>query len=320
MSPDVMSPDAKSSIIDISKEDAEKFSLTSLRFKHRFAESGLFEDDALAELIETYPGHLMTVYTTTQQPDGSYLWRYGSIIGLTGEQVLEAIQHGHLWLNLQHIEDAAPRHAALVQRAFGDIANLNPGLRTFRHNTGILISSPDMSVLYHCDIPPIALWHIRGRKRLWLYPDTDEFLSPENRERVVLREQEEEVPYSPSFDQHAKVFDLEAGDAVAWKQQAPHRVDNLDGLNVSITTSYYTPEAQRFYGVVFANGAMRRLLGVTPTSRNTTGVAAMAKCAFAAGVKYSGLLKSRERVLQTSFQVDPREELGYVELGAPQGA
>ena len=49
-------------------------------------------------------------------------------------------------------------------------------------------------------------------------------------------------------------------------------------------------------------------------------ITAMAKCAFAAGIKYSGLLKSRERVLQTSFQVDPREELGYVELGAPQGA
>jgi len=307
-----------SPIIDISKEDAERFSLAPLRLKHRFADSGLFSDDALADLIEVYPGHHMTIYTTGEDADGTQVWRHGTLGGLSGGEVLEAIKSGRLWLNLQHIEEAAPRYSSLVKRAFGDVSALNPSLKTFHHNTGILISSPGMNVLYHCDIPPIALWHIRGRKRLWLYPDTDKFLSPMDRERVVLRETEEEVPYRPEFDEHAKVFDLEPGDALAWKQQAPHRVDNLDGMNVSITTSYYTPAAQRFYGVVYANGAMRRLLGVNPTSTSIEGPFALAKCAFAAGVKYSGLLKSRERILQTSFQVDPSEELGYAEL-SPHG-
>lgn len=303
-----------SPIVDISQADAQRFSLGTVGLKHRFADSGLFSDDALAELVESYPAEHRCINASEEMPDGTVQWRYGSVEGLSGADIIEAVRHGRLWINLQHMEEVATRYHALVKRAFDRIKDLNPNLTTFKHNTGLLISSPSMRVLYHCDIPPIALWHIRGRKRLWLYPPTEEFLSDVDRERVVLRETEEEVPYDPAFDAHATTFDMEAGDAAAWATQAPHRVDNLDGLNVSITTSYFTPAARRHYGVIYANGAMRRLMGVAPRSTKSTGPIAYAKCGLAAAVRMSGILKERERVLYTTFKVDPSKDIGYVDF------
>jgi len=303
-----------SGILDISQHDADLFSKGTVSAKHRFLESGLFEDDALATLIEEYPADCMSIHTTTPDPDGVETWRHGSMGGRTGAEVLEAVRHGQLWINLQHMEDVAPRYHNLVARSFDEVTKLNPKFKHMRHNTGLLISSPRSRVLYHSDISPVILCHVRGRKRLWLYPDTEDFISQKSREQVVLKETEEEIPYTEDYDRHAQVFDLMPGDLLSWKMQAPHRVDNLDGLNVSITTAYYTPEAMKQYGVIYANGAMRRLFGMDPKSIETKGIAALAKCAFAVVIRKSGLLEGNQRVFKTTFEVDPEQELGYVEF------
>ncbi len=305
-------------IVDIGADDARRFSRDTVKLKHRFADTGMFTDDALAALIEAYPRQHLSVNTVTPLEDGTLWWRHGSVEGRSGAEVLEAVRHGRLWIHLQHLQVGAPDYQALVQSAFDGIREHAPGFKTFKHNSGLLISSPQARVLYHCDIPPIALWHIRGRKRLYLYPDTDEFLANEDRERVVLRETEEEIPYLPAFDAKAQVFDLEPGDALGWKMQAPHRVDNLDGLNVSITTEFFTPETMRFYAVAYANGAMRRLFNRPARSYAVTGPFAWAKFAFAAAVRASGILKARERIIETSFEVDPDEDLGFADLAPPQ--
>ncbi len=303
-----------SRIIDISQADADRFSLGTVHARHRFEQSGLFSDDALAELIDGYPAEHFEINTSIDHADGSQEWRHGTIGARTGSEVLEAVRNGKLWINLQHLETVAPRYHALVKRAFAEIEDRNPRFRAMRHNTGLLISSPQARVLYHCDIPVIALWHIRGRKRLWLYPDTEELLPMTEREKVVLRETEEEIPYRKEFDAQAQVFDLEPGDALSWKMHTPHRVDNLEGLNVSITTSYFTPAARMLYGVVYANGAMRRLAGINATSIKATGPVAWGKCAIAAAVRMSGVLKPNERVYETTFEVDPSRALGYAPI------
>ena len=302
-----------SRILDISQRDADLFSKGTVTARHHFAETGLFEDDVLAELIETYPSEHLSIHTTTPNARGTLTWRHGTMKGRTGAEVLEATKHGQLWINLQHMETAATRYHDLVARAFGEIEDLNPGFRHMKHNTGLLISSPRARVLYHSDMSPIALWHVRGEKRLWLYPDTEEFISPLSREQVVLKETEEDIPYSEEFDKHAQVFDLKPGELISWKMQTPHRVDNLEGLNVSFTTSYYTPETMKQYGVIYGNGVLRRLFGMNPRSMETSGIAALAKCALAVMVRKSRILEGNEHTSTTTFEVDPAQELGYVE-------
>lgn len=283
-------------------------------FPHHFNQSSLFTDDKLAELIDRYPReyYMITTMTTVgEQPE----WRNGDFNGASGEMVLEAIRAGRLWLCLRRLDLVAPDYNALVDTAFVEAEAHNPALSTSRRKSSLLISSPDARVLYHADIPMIALWHIRGRKRVWLYDaDNPEQLPDEVLEGVILRETEEEIPYHPIWDKQATAIDLEPGWALSWPHNAPHRVDNLDGLNVSITTDFFTPAATRKYGVFYANGLARRRLGVSPQSTRIDGFSATAKCAAALAMKKLGVHRQYERDMLQSFLLDTQRPGKIIDL------
>ena len=125
-------------------------------------------------------------------------------------------------------------HARLLEDIFEELSVLVPGFDTFRLNLGILISSPGAQVYYHADVPGQSLWHIRGEKRVYLYPNRDPFLPEDQIERIVLSMTEAEIDYQPWFDDHALVFDLKPGEMLHWPLNAPHRVENLDSVNISV--------------------------------------------------------------------------------------
>ncbi len=84
---------------------------------------------------------------------------------------------------------------------------------------------------------------------------------------------DEEIPYSPDFDEHAAVFDLKPGEVVSRPPNAPHRVENLDTLNVSLSTGFVTEAADRRYLVYAAKHLFRRQFGLPTTSTRETGLA-----------------------------------------------
>ena len=180
-------------------------------------------------------------------------------------------------------------------------------------------SSPGAWVHYHADIPMVALWRIRGPKRVWLYDAHDKrHLLDEVLERVVLRETEEDIPYDPAWDGDARAIDLEPGWALSWPQNAPHRVDNIDGLNVSITTDYFIPAATRKYGVYFANGRLRRRFGLHPSSTRNSGPGALAKCAMALAMKKFGMRRQNERQMMEEFRLDAATPGALIDVPADQ--
>lgn len=294
--------------------DQGKFGRGLVHFRHGFNETGLFGDEQLADLIDGYPREYYMI-TTMTEAGGKAVWRNGDFDRASGKEVLAAIREGRLWLCLRRLDLIAPAYQQLVDNAFQQAELLDPMLKTSQHKSSLLISSPGARVLYHADIPMVALWHIRGRKRLWLYDAENPRHLPDTvLEGVILRETEEEIPYDPAWDAEAKAIDLEPGWAASWPQNAPHRVDNLDGLNVSITTDYFTPEARRKYGVYFANGMLRRRFGIAPRSTRSDGIGALAKCATALAMKKAGLHRQNEREMIKSFVLDRARPGHIVEL------
>lgn len=284
-------------------------------FQHSFSESHLFTDEKLAELIESYPRHYYLISTMSGSEDRDQ-WQYGDLNGVSGDFVLKAIRNGRLWLCLRRLDLVAPEYEELIDAVFSEAEARNPELHTSRRTSSLLISSPGARVLYHSDIPMVALWHVRGRKRIWLYDAENPAHLPDDvLEGVMLRETEEEIPYDPTWDTDATMIDLEPGWALSWPQNAPHRVDNLDGLNVSITTDFYTPKAQRKYGVYYANGFIRRRLGLCPRSTRTSGFGAFAKCVTALTIKRTGLQCVPEREMLQSFLLDRNEPGALIDLG-----
>lgn len=296
---------------------SELFGRQTIRLSHRLAESGLFTDEILAELIDRAgPDHatICTMGTDHRRRN----WRNGDKGSKSGREVIDAVRNGRIWINLQRVDKFDPRYADLLDRLFAEFEARVPGLSTYRRSLGILISSPKAQVYYHADIPGQMLWQVRGGKRIYIYPNSEPFLKPADIENVVMGLTEEDLPYEAWFDEYADVYELEPGQMLHWALNGPHRVVNHDCLNVSVTTEHWTNGIRASYAMNYANGVLRRI-GVRNPSRATAGPAFYAKVALAGAVKYSGVLNKRRYRRVAEFLVDPDAPGGFVDIQPSAG-
>ena len=94
-------------------------------------------------------------------------------------------------------------------------------------------------------------------KRVYVYPPVAPFLTPEQIERIILTGVEVGVDYVPWYDDYAVVADLGPGEMMHWPLHSPHRVDNHDCLNVSLTTEYWTDPIRRMVRMKSGNAVLR---------------------------------------------------------------
>jgi hypothetical protein len=252
------------------------FGQQPLRLNHRLHESPLFARDALARLIETYPRAHYSLIAMGGAAD-SKAWREGDLGGASGETVLDAIAAGRLWLNLRNVSGVCAAYGAALDGIFAELRAAMPGFAARAWQSGILISSPTAQVYYHADLPAQLLWQIAGRKRFYLYPNSAPFITAENLEDIALFDVEVDIPYERWYDEHAQVFELSPGQMLSWPLNAPHRVENVEGVNVSMTVSFSSAETRRREIVHMANGLLRHRFGHAPRSRSTDGPGFYAK-------------------------------------------
>jgi len=298
------SPDSTAVIADWTPGKAEAFGKTVLRFRHGLHERPMFSDEGLIEVLDRYPRDKLGVFTMGEDPVAWRSWRRGLADGLSGEALFEAVQRGRIWLNLREVNAVLESYAGLAREIFGDIEAAT-GTRTFRHDVGLLISSPDAQVFYHLDACPVTLWQIRGEKRMWCYPRQAPFVSDEEIERIVLRESAEQFPYEPAFDAGAEVVDMTPGLMVSWPQNAPHRLVNGPMLNVSLSIEYLTPAATMRANVIYANGLLRRRLGARPRLSDGYSATNLAKFGLARTAKALKLQKDTGARLEPAFRLEP---------------
>ncbi len=256
---------------DWTAETTASWAKAPLRLSHRLSQHPLYSLDALAELIEGYPRQHYALVEMGPQGSNRRLWREGDIGALSGAEVIEAIKRGRMWLNLRNVSGVDRRYKDVLDQIFGEVRTNVPGYDTYDRTCGILISSPNAQVYYHMDLPGQSLWQLHGKKRVYLYPTTAPYLTGEQLERIALYEVEVDIPYDASYDKAATVFEIGPGEMLHWPLNAPHRVENLDCLNVSMTTEYWTESIRRSQIINMANGILRDKIGVPPMSRKLTG-------------------------------------------------
>ena len=292
-----------------------KWGKAPLKAAHRLDTHPLFSLDALADLIDGYPRQHYALVQMGPQGSARKTWREGDIGGLKGRDVIDAISKGRMWLKLRNVSQVDSRYRDLLDTAFEEVNVNTGGYQTYNRSSGILISSPNAQVYYHCDLPGQSLWQIHGKKRVYVYPNTPPFLTPEQLENIALYEVEVDMRYEPSYDKDAQVFEIGGGEMLHWPLNAPHRVENLDCLNVSMTTEYWTETIRRKQMITMANGILRHKVGVTPKSRSTDGPAFWAKAALQAGVKRAGLLKKERKARRAvDFKLDPAKPGAIIDL------
>jgi len=293
-------------------ELSDKWSKEPLLARHRLHTHPLFSMDALAELIDRYPREHYALVQMGPQGSARRTWREGDIGGVKGKDVIQAIAQGRMWLNMRNVHAVDPKYRELLDEIFEEVRVNVGNYETFNRSCGILISSPNAQVYYHSDLPGQSLWQLHGRKRVYVYPAKPPFLTEEQLENIALFEVEVDMKYDTSYDQSALVFEIGGGDMLHWELNAPHRVENLDCLNVSMTTEHWTESIRRSQMINMANGILRHKAGVTPSSRATEGAGFWAKAVLQAGVKRAGLLKKERKARRPiQFKLDP-EHLGEI--------
>ena len=283
-------------------EHTAKFQKDIFKVKHRLNETGLFTDEALAELLDKHPKDKLDVCARGDHPIFEFKFRTGDVRDVDGATLIDAVKNGSIWMNLRKAMNIHPEYKAVLDEMYSEVAKA-AGQKPLNPRGGILISSPTAKVPYHFDATETILWHVRGHKRMYLYPETEEFLNDKDYEALMFRETEDYLPYNADMDKSATCFDLHDGEMITWPLNSPHRVENKSYC-VSVTTEYSTRESSFKNSVMYANAVMRRKFGMDPQWRSASMSKKVIKAGLGVAFRKVGVLNDLKADDLVSFVVD----------------
>lgn len=271
-------------------------------FAHGLGDLGLTTDEALAALLDRYPEELLDINSYSYDRDDQVTLTTGVKGRADGTTMLAEIKAGRLWVNMRGVADAIPALWGPAERALLE-ATREWGMRPVKAAGQLILSSPQTRVPYHFDAGGTVLFHLRGRKRIFIYPTDEEHLPQVHMEKSIMRMTTEELPYHRALDAAVQAFDLTPGEAVTWPLYAPHRVDNLGEFNASLSIEFQTWESRVTGGAHYANGVLRNW-GLTPAPMGRTPLAARALLwGGSLAMKRAGLAENRIRGIERTFAI-----------------
>lgn len=320
-SPSPLASPAKQPLANWTPSQGAASTYTAVIAQHRLAGFDVFTDASLADAIDRHPRSLLEIFAPLDGSRAEAGWRPVAIGDATGEEVLAAVTRGRLWVLLPRVHLTNPGFADLQEELSEELAGVVPEFAPQTLTSTVLVSSPTASVPYHLDGIPNLLWHIRGEKRIFLYPpDVDAFVDPRVVEDIIIGEAPEYLDYDADFESAATAIDLHPGQVLAIPHYAPHRVENVSGLNVSLNTELTTLRTQRRNGVRMANRFFSRRMHLPVSSRESTGTAARAKRASYRALRRAGFDRKHVRrpTPDAQLRIDASAADGVTPIDQPQ--
>ena len=292
-------------LTDWTDEHTKKFQKEIMTFGHDLKSTGLFTDEALIKLLEKHPSDQLDVCTmgASDHPLYPNSFRTGDFRDTSGQVLLDTAKAGRIWINVRKAMNIHPEYAEAMEAMYGGLSE-KTGNKTFNARGGVLISSPISQTPYHFDKTETLLWHVRGKKRVYIYPLTQKFIADEDFEKVISDDIMDDLPYTDDFDKDATIIDLQPGQAATWPLNTPHRVDNSE-FCVSVTTEYSTRESAIKNAAMLTNATLRHRFGMKPQYENDGEFARQVKSIFGRVLSKSGLGHTTKTPDIVSFKIDP---------------
>ena len=299
---------------DWTETHTQKFQKETMTFGHGLNESGLFTDEALITLLEKHPSHLLDVNSMGDNDDPQYpnKFRTGDFRNIPGKVLLDAAKAGRVFINVRNAMNVHPEYKTLLDNMYGGIAE-ETGNKAYTAKGSVLISSPISQTPYHFDKTEVILWHIRGAKRIIVYPRTQKFIPDTAFESAVTNLLNDDLPYDQSFDSAATIVDLEPGMGVTWPLNAPHRVDN-SAFCVSVTTEYSTRESGMKNAAMITNATLRHKFGAKASYETDSQTSRYVKSIFGRVLKKTGIAHKTVTKDMVTFTIDPKDPKYVVDV------
>jgi hypothetical protein len=298
-------------LTDWTDSHLEKFQKSVLTFGHDLDGTGLFSDEALIALLDKHPSDQLDVCSMDVNPDPDYPNQFitGDFRGVPGEVLLAAAKAGRIWINLRMAMNVHPEYTKILDKMYAELRE-KTGSKIYNAKGGILISSPISQTPYHFDKTQTILWHVRGKKRIYVYPQNQKFIADTDYESIITNALFDDLPFHTDFDQEAQIVDLQPSQAVAWELNAPHRVDN-QSFCVSVTTEYSTHESAIKNANMIANAALRGKFGGVPSYESDGPMKRMVKSGLGVMLRNLGYITVKNSPDMVRFKIDPNVK-GYV--------
>ena len=207
------------------------------------------------------------------------------------------------------------RYRSMIDGMFEEVAAKVPGFEARSHQESILISSPDAQVYYHADLPGQGLIQIAGRKRVYVYPNTPPFITPQHLEDIAVYNVEVDIPYAALVRQARQGVRYRARpDAELGAERAAPRGKSRHLQRFDDRLLHQRPDPAREI-VNLANGLLRHRFGYRPKTRNLRGPSYFAKAVMQKLYRDSGWVKrEREARRPIDFRLDAAQPGKIVDL------
>lgn len=306
--------------LDWSDEDYAAYGREPWLARHRLHDDPMFSDESLIKILDDYPRHELQGFTMGHDIAQAEDWATVDIGDASGAQLWRAVSEGRLWLNLLWVERFDTRFARVLETMYERLSARVDQLANYEQpHLTMLLSSPNALVYYHFDAEDNMLWHVRGEKTMWIYPQSNVDMLPEGMaEDIFSRSRNEDLPYDPSYDADATLLKMIPGDVASWPHTSPHRIVNSDSLNVSLSTSVVTPASKRRELTHSANRWLRHHTPANRLSTRETGAGAASKrFVYRVAKRLGGVPKPPGIDYVARHQVDPEAANGVRVLDEP---
>lgn len=232
-------------------------------FAHQFGEHALLTLDALALLGEALPPasvefNRSDVGVATLPDDAP---SNGLGIGAT----IRTIADNHSWAVLKNVEQM-PAYRSLIADLLAELDHLviprtGPMLTIQGY---IFVASPRSMTPYHFDPEHNILLHLKGQKRMTVYPSGDVAYAPQVEHERYHAGGHRGLPWHDAYAGKGFVADLPPGQAVLVPVMAPHFVETFDEPAVSLSITWRSEWSYREAEAHAANRWLRAR-GLSPS-------------------------------------------------------
>ncbi len=242
----------------------DRFDQVAFEFRHRLADSPLFDSGALLSLAKKMAEDPNDVYYDAGDVGIGQRWDQVPVCNIPVDQLLHSIETANAWIILRRAEKF-PEYAALLDACLDQIEELSgrdlAKLAKFR-NAIIFINSPHRVSSYHIDRECNFLLQIRGQKTVRIFDRNDRDVLPEDEIERFWTVDNNAASFKPAFEDRARVFELVPGSAVHIPVNAPHWVKNGPEVSVSLSINFHYHE--RLLADVYRANYLLRQLGLKP--------------------------------------------------------
>jgi hypothetical protein len=290
-------------LVNWTPQNETRFGKDVMLAEHDATSNDLFLDDGLAHILDIYPRENLDIWTFGEEGEGVNTSLRGRAPDMSGAEIVDAVKNGHIWLNMRRANFDVPDLKPIADSIYDSLEDASDR-KMRKRDMSVLISSPNVKVHYHLDIPLVALFQMRGQKRLWMYPKSEALAPSEFIEDIVHMSREEELPYRKAFDDAATAYNLVPGMGITWPQFMPHRVENADCMNVSLSCEYQTVGSFLQANAIYTNKLLRKTTPLRPVVANSVGPGVVAKAAFARAHKAMARTGPRKSPTPITFELD----------------